>query len=63
MPGCLRALDVMSIAAEPTITRGEGDPGRSECLDESAVRCDKVADVLSTRCFTVTGYLGDRFRI
>lgn len=25
--GCLRALDVISIAAEPIITKGEGDPG------------------------------------
>lgn len=62
MPGFLSALDVISIAAEPTIIRGEGDPGRCECLGELVVCCGGVAVVLAVGwCFTTAGYFGDRF--
>ena len=30
IPGCLRALDVISAAAKQTITKGEEDPGWCE---------------------------------
>ena len=61
MPGCLRALDVISIAAEPMMTKGEADPGLCVWLGSTAF-CGEILEVTFVcLCFTVTGYLWDRF--
>ena len=58
MPGCPRALDVISTAAEPTITKGEEDPGWGERRAKLAICCGEISEALSTwwcsvmtRCF------------
>jgi len=49
MPGCLRALDVISTAAEQTMTEGEADLGWCGCRGRPAVRCGGMPEAPSTR--------------
>ena len=52
------ALDVISTAAEPTMTERKGGPGWYDCRKMSTVL---RRDVRSLDCFAVAGCFKDRF--
>jgi len=54
MPGCLRALDVMSIAAGPTITKGEVDPASAGLIQ----MLRQVGGVLQSLVYLLVLYCG-----